>query len=266
MGHGHRYSLGRDGCCAAPGHRRGAHRPVGSSGASRRRAGPARRPHRPRRRDLARRRRLGCACGRTVGGAGPERGGQDHAAAGRRDADAPDLRRGVGAGRAAGRRGRLRAATADRPGQRRPGRPHPAVRAGRRRRAHRVVRGGRPVAGAVRRGRRPPCRTAAGSDGCRRAGRAQLRDAVRGRAQAGADRACADGRPRAAPARRAGGRAGPRRPRGPRPPAGRPGRRPGRAGDRARDPPRRGDPAGLHARAPAARRPDSRVRVRSGPP
>ena len=51
-------------------------------------------------------------------------------------------------------------------------------------------------------GRRPP-------------GRADLRDAVRGGAQAGPDRARADGRPRAAPARRAGRRSRPRRSRGP---------------------------------------------------
>ena len=42
-----------------------------------------------------------------------------------------------------------------------------------------------------------------------------LRHAVRGRAQAGADRPGADDRPGAAAARRAGGRHGPRRPRGP---------------------------------------------------
>ena len=46
--------------------------------------------------------------------------------------------------------------------------------------------------------------------------RPHLRHPERGRAQAGPDRPCADDRPRAAAARRAGGRARPRRPRGPR--------------------------------------------------
>ena len=88
-----------------------------------------------------------------------------------------------------------------------------------------VVSAGYAVLGRWRedygRPRRPPGAAPAGPLGGRRAGRAHLRHAVRGRAQAGADRPGADDRPRAAAAGRAGGRHGPRRPRGPAGPAGR---------------------------------------------
>ena len=87
------------------------------------------------------------------------------------------------------------------------------------------------------------------------AGRPPVRHAVRGRAQAGADRPRADDRPGAAAARRAGGRARPGRPGAAGRPAGHAGRRPGRADHGAGHPPRRGDPARVHARPAAAQRP-----------
>ena len=81
-----------------------------------------------------------------------------------------------------------------------------------------------------------------------------VRHAQRGRAQAGADRPGPDDRPGAAAARRAGGRASTSA-------AARTSCRrsvlandPRLAGDGAGLPPRRGDPAGLHPRAAAARR------------
>ena len=73
--------------------------------------------------------------------------------------------------------------------------------------------------------------------------RPHLRHPQRGRAQARADRPGADGRPRAAAARRAGRRSRPRRPRGPRLHAVDAGPRPDVAGDGAGLAPRGGDPA-----------------------
>ena len=99
-------------------------------------------------------------------------------------------------------------------------------------RAARAARGGR---------RRPPARP-------------HVRHAERGGAQAGPDRPRPDDRPRAAAARRAGRGPRPRRPRGPgQHPVGARARRVV-AGDDPGQPPRRGDPAGLHPRAAAARR------------
>ena len=81
-----------------------------------------------------------------------------------------------------------------------------------------------------------------------------VRHAERGRAQAHPDRPRAHARPGAAAARRARRRPRPRRPGGPRRPAVGPGALPLRAGAGAGHAPRRGDPAGLHARPAAARR------------
>ena len=92
----------------------------------------------------------------------------------------------------------------------------PRARAGPRRRRERVVRRGRALARGVRRPRPRPRPRAARRGPGRPPARPHLRHAQRGRAQAGADRPGADGRPRAAAARRAGRRPRPRRPGGPR--------------------------------------------------
>ena len=123
----------------------------------------------------------------------------------------------------------------------------------RRRRRLGVVRRDRALARALRRARPRPRRRAAGRGRRRPPRRPHVRHPERGRAQAGPDRPGADDRPGAAAARRARRRPRPRRPRGPGLHAV--GARAGRvlAGDGAGLPPRRGDPAGLHPRAAAAR-------------
>ena len=90
---------------------------------------------------------------------------------------------------------------------------------GRRRRRHRGLVRRRPLAGELRPAGRGAGPRPAGPARHGRAGRPRVRHAVRGRAQAGADRPGADDRPRADAARRARRRARPGRPRGP----GRPG-------------------------------------------
>ena len=111
---------------------------------------------------------------------------------------------------------RLRAPAPDRAHQRGSGRADPARRAGPRRRRLRVVRRGGALARGVRRPRPRPRPRAARAGRCRPPARPHLRHPQRGGAQARADRAGTDGRSRAAAARRAGRRARPGRPRGPR--------------------------------------------------
>ena len=73
----------------------------------------------------------------------------------------------------------------------------------------------RPVEGGLRLHRRHPGGGTARRAGLRAPDPAEVRDPVRGRAQAGPDRPCADARPGTAAPRRARRRPGPRRPGGP---------------------------------------------------
>ena len=180
----------------------------GGSGGSRRG------DHRPRRRDADRRHHLAGRRVRPLGDHRPERGRQDHAAAGRLGARSiPPAASPACSGEVLGtvdvfelrpRIGLTSAALAERIP--RGERVHDVVVSA----SYAVVGRWREE---LRRARPRAGRRAAGPAADRPPGRPHVRHAQRGGAQAGADRPGADDRPRAAAAGRAGGRARPGRPR-----------------------------------------------------